>query len=302
MQSLYLKKKIIFLLKIPHNGMTLVNINPHRHTHTHTHTHINRHTYTHPHTHIYIFIQANVQSKQLDIKLEQFTQEELNSVLRKIKNRKAAGLDEISPEVWKTKQFDDILLRHCNTVYNQNIIDRWAKGCILPFPKKGRPWISQELPRYNPIAAKIYNALLRNRKKPQIENIIRKNQNDFRRNRSTTLQILTIHRILENVRANNLEASILYVDFGQAFDSIHRGKMEQILLAYGNYTRIVRAILNKSWRQHPRKQQPYGYLPPITKTIQVRQTRHAGHCWRRSDELISDILQWTPSYGRAKAR
>ena len=76
-------------------------------------------------------------SKQLDIKLGPFTQEELDSVLRKIKNRKAAGLDEIPPEVWKTRQFDDILLRHCNAVYNQNPIDRWMKGCILPFLKKG---------------------------------------------------------------------------------------------------------------------------------------------------------------------
>ena len=49
-------------------------------------------------------------SKQLDIKLGPFTQEELDSVLRKIKNRKATGLDEIPPEVWKTRQFDDILL------------------------------------------------------------------------------------------------------------------------------------------------------------------------------------------------
>ena len=47
---------------------------------------------------------------QLDIKLEQFTQEELGSVLRTIKNRKAAGLDEIPSEVLKTRQFDDILL------------------------------------------------------------------------------------------------------------------------------------------------------------------------------------------------
>ena len=75
-------------------------------------------------------------SKQLDIKLGPFTQEELDSVLRKIKNRKATGLDEIPPEVWKTRQFDDIQLRHCNAVYNQNPIDRWMKGCILPFPKK----------------------------------------------------------------------------------------------------------------------------------------------------------------------
>ena len=62
----------------------------------------------------------------------------------------------------------------------------------------------------------------------------------------------------------------------------------------GNYTRILRAILNKSWRQHPSKQQLYDHQPAITKTIQVRRTRHGGHCWRSKDELISDILLWTP--------
>ena len=71
-------------------------------------------------------------NKQLDIKLGPFTKEELNSVLRKIKNRKVAGLEELPPEVLKTRQFDDILLRHCNAVYNQNPIERWTKGCILP--------------------------------------------------------------------------------------------------------------------------------------------------------------------------
>ena len=45
----------------------------------------------------------------------------------------------------------------------------------------------------------------------------------------------------------------------------------------------------------------YGYLPPIKKIIQVRRTRHAGYCWRSRDELISDVLLWTPSYGREKA-
>ena len=70
----------------------------------------------------------------------------------------------------------------------------------------------------------------------------------------------------------------------------------------GNYTRMLQAILNKSWRQHPTKQQLYSHLPPITKTIKIRRTRHAGHCWRSRDELISHVLLWTPSHGRAKAR
>ena len=69
----------------------------------------------------------------------------------------------------------------------------------------------------------------------------------------------------------------------------------------GNYTRMLRAILNKSWRQHPTRHQIHGHLPPITKTIQVRRTRHAGHCWRSKDELISDVHLWTPACGQAKA-
>ena len=58
----------------------------------------------------------------------------------------------------------------------------------------------------------------------------------------------------------------------------------------GNYTRMLRAILNKSWRQHPTKQQLYCHQTPITKTIQVRRIRYARHCWRSKDDLMSDIL------------
>ena len=399
------------------------------------------------------------------------------------------------------------------------------KGCILPFPKKGDLGLAKNYRgiTLTSIAAKIYNAQLQNRIEPKIDNILWKNQNGFRRNRSTTSQILTIRRILESVRAKNLQATLIFVDFTKAFDSIHRGKMEQILLAYGipketvaaitilyrntkvkvrspdgdteyfdivagvlqgytlapylfiicidyvlrtsidkirengfeltkkrnrrypaktitdyadyaddiailantpdqaetllhsleqaaagislyvnphkteymcynqtgdistlegtplklvdkftyvgssvkstendietrltkagtainrlsiiwksdltdkmkrsffqavvtstllygcttwtltkrlekkldgNSTRMLRAILNKSWRQHHTRHQLYGHLPPITKTIQVRRTRHAGHCWRSRDELIRVVLLWTPTHGRAKA-
>ena len=64
---------------------------------------------------------------------------------------------------------------------------------------------------------------------------------------------------------------------------------------------MLRAILNKSWRQHPTRHRLYGQLPPVSKTIQVRRTRHAEHYWRSKDELISDVLLWTPAYDQAKA-
>ena len=38
----------------------------------------------------------------------------------------------------------------------------------------------------------------------------------------------------------------------------------------GNYTRMLRAILNKSWQQHHTRHQLYGHQPPIMKTIQAR--------------------------------
>ena len=88
-----------------------------------------------------------------------------------------------------------------------------------------------------------WNALLDNRIEPKIENILRKNQNGFRRNRSITSQILTIDRILEGAHAKNLEATILFVNFTKAFDSVHRGKMEQILLAYGQPKETIMAIM-----------------------------------------------------------
>ena len=61
-----------------------------------------------------------------------------------------------------------------------------------------------------------------------------------------------------------------------------------------NYTRMLRAILKMSWRQYPTRHQLYGHLPPITKTIQARRTRHEGHGWR------SNVLLWTPAYGQSK--
>ena len=65
--------------------------------------------------------------------------------------------------------------------------------------------------------------------------------------------------------------------------------------------RDVESRIEQVLRQHPTRHQLHGHLPPITKTIQVRRTRHAGYCWRSKDELISDVLLWTPIYGRAKA-
>ena len=180
-----------------------------------------------------------------DIKQGVFTLNEIEQAIKSLPNRKAAGLDNIPCEVWKTGAFNSELLSFCNKVYNQHHIDAWNKSCILPFPKKGDLGLAKNYRGISliPIAAKIYNRLLLNRIRPHVERILRPNQNGFRQKRSTVGQILTVKRIIEEVKAYNLPATLLFVDFSKAFDSIHRGKMKEILLAYGIPTETVNAIM-----------------------------------------------------------
>ena len=50
----------------------------------------------------------------------------------------------------------------------------------------------------------------------------------------------------------------------------------------GNYTRMLRVILNKSWRQHPTRHQLYGHLPPsrnLSKLDEPDTQDTAGEAW-----------------------
>ena len=85
--------------------------------------------------------------------------------------------------------------------------------------------------------------MLLNRIRPEVYIILRKNQNGFRTNRSTSGKILTVRRIIEGANAKNLTAAIFFIDFSEAFDSIHRGKMAEILKAYDIPDEIISAIM-----------------------------------------------------------
>ena len=76
-----------------------------------------------------------------------------------------------------------------------------------------------------------------------MKKILKRNQNGFKEGRSTIVQTLTVRRIIEGVKARQIPATLLFVDFSKAFDSVHRGKMEKILLAYGIPKEIVTAIM-----------------------------------------------------------
>ena len=66
----------------------------------------------------------------------------------------------------------------------------------------------------------------------------------------------------------------------------------------GTYTRMLRAALNISWKQHPTNTELYGKIPPLSNSIQERRMRFAGHCWRSKNEIVSDVLLWQPKHGK----
>ena len=200
---------------------------------------------------------------ELDIQCGNFTLEEVQKARKKCKERKAAPL--IPPETWTTGAFDDVLLDLGNDVYSQKPVQQWREGWILPFPKKGDLGCVTNYRgiTLTHIAAKIYNTMLLNRIQPEIEKILRRNQNGFRKGRSTVGQILTVRRIIEGVRAKNLQAVLLFVDFSKAFDSIHRGKMKEILLAYGIPDETVSAIMMLYQNTTAKVQSPDGDTDPF---------------------------------------
>ena len=63
----------------------------------------------------------------------------------------------------------------------------------------------------------------------------------------------------------------------------------------GNYTRMLWAVLKKSWKQHPTKHQVNGQLLLISQSIQRRQAVPAGYCWRNKDKIISNVFLSTLS-------
>ena len=287
-------------------------------------------------------------SKQLDVKLGPFTKEELDTVLRRIKNRKAAGLDEIPPEVWKTRA--PYLFIICLDYVLRTSIDKIRENGFELTKRRSKRYPAKTITDadYADDLALLANTpnqaetLLHSLERAAAGIGLHVNANkteymcynqtgniatldgaslklvdkftylgssvsstekdiDTRLTKAWTaidrLSIIWKSDLTDKMKRSFFQAAVVSILLYGCTTWTLTKRLERRL--DGNYTRMLRAVLNKSWRQHPTRLQLYGHLPPITKTIQVRRTRHAGHCWRSKDELISDVLLWTPTHGCA---
>ena len=182
---------------------------------------------------------------EFDIRTDAFDQEEYENAKKVITEGKSPGEDEIPPEVLKRCHLDDIILKFCNDalIYGKKP-EQWSMLNLIPIPKSGdlRDGKNYRGICLSSIVAKTYNRMLLNRIRPHIDPVLRINQNGFRPGRSTVSQILALRRIIEEIKNKNLRAALVFIDFKKAFDTVHRGKMLDILRAYGVPERLVKAI------------------------------------------------------------
>ena len=63
----------------------------------------------------------------------------------------------------------------------------------------------------------------------------------------------------------------------------------------GTFTRMLGAVLGVSWKEHKTNKEFYGNLPKITDTLMIRKLQFIGHCCRKKDKVISELLLWEQS-------
>ena len=180
---------------------------------------------------------------------DDFTIEEYREVVDKIVEGKNGGADGLRPEVLRrgSHDLDHLILGMCNKALREgNTPTQWSEMNIVPVPKSGP---LNKVENYRgismcPVITKVLNKLILFRMRPAIEPILRKNQNGFRPERGTVAHILALRRILEGIRDKKLPATLVFVDFSKAFDSIDRDNMFEILKSYGVPKRMLQLIIS----------------------------------------------------------
>ena len=168
-----------------------------------------------------------------------FTTTEIRAALRTSRNDIFPGLDDIPNCVLKIPELEgdvtDMLNRHSKALNIENTIpDDWRKSVIVYIPKKGN---STALDNQRGIAqtcssAKLFSKVLLSRLMPIIYPQLSQCQSGFRADRSTTEQVMALRCVIDTCRVTNMTASLVFVDFRKAFDTIHRSSIPVILSQY----------------------------------------------------------------------
>ena len=173
--------------------------------------------------------------------------EEIKGAIRKLKNNKAPGIDNITGELLKAEI--DTAAKWLKKIYDEiweaeETPKDWAKGLLITLPKKGdltkcENWRGITLIS---IPSKILGHILIERIKKGLEDKLRPEQARFRSGRRTSDQIFILKNIIEQCQEWQAPLYMNFVDFEKAFDSVHRETLWKRAADYGIPKKIVDII------------------------------------------------------------
>ena len=184
------------------------------------------------------------------------TRIEIKNAIKKLKNGKAAGCDNVPPEAIKAggDTSEEVLLDFCNRVWTEEKIpEEWRKGLLIKLPKKGdlsyrKNWRGIKLLN---MASKVFCRVILERNKIALDEKLGEEQAGFRAGRSCTDQIATLRIIVEQSIEWQSSLYVNFIDFEKAFDSISREVLWRLLRHYGmpvKVVTIIRALYERFFR------------------------------------------------------
>ena len=183
-----------------------------------------------------------------------FMVEEVKYAMKRMKNRKAPGIDDIKIE--QLKALDDegikILTDICNEVYNTGHLPQELKHSIfVKLPKKSN---AIECTDYRTLClmsnvTKIILRIITERNRRIFEREAGKTQSGFKQGMGTREGIFNLRIISEKMLEKHKKIYVCYIDYKKAFDRVYHTLLMEVLSHNEIDAKDVRLIMNLYWQQ-----------------------------------------------------
>jgi hypothetical protein len=172
---------------------------------------------------------------------------EVELAIEKLKSHKSPGIDQIPAELIKAgnRTIRCSIHKLIIAIWNkEELPEKWKESIIVPIDKKEdkTDCINYRGISLLPNTYKCLPNILLPMLIPFAEKIIGDHQCGFQRNRSTTHHIFCIRQILDKKWEHNEAVNQLFIDFKQAYDSVRRETLYNILVEFGIPKKLIRLI------------------------------------------------------------
>jgi len=180
------------------------------------------------------------------------TAQDISKSIRKLKNNKAHGLDQISNEFLKSAENTllPVLLLLFNRVLDTGTIpENWTMGVIIPIYKEKGDQKSPD--NYRGITllscmGKLFTSIINDRLTQFLEDnhLLHLNQAGFRKNHGVCDHIFSLKSIVDIFLSTKRKLYCAFIDYQKAFDTIWRKALWHKLITIGINGKILKLVFN----------------------------------------------------------